>query len=60
MLLHQYYGTEKSYPERKAYVLKEGDDYVVMMIADKTIIEERKITGHSEAYAETCAENWWG
>ena len=58
MLLHQYYGTEESYPERKAYVFKEGDGYVVMMIADKTIMEERQIIGHSETYAETCAENW--
>jgi hypothetical protein len=28
------------------------------MIADKAIIEDRKITGHSEQYAEDCAENW--
>jgi hypothetical protein len=25
---------------------------------DGAIIEERNITGHSEVYAENCAENW--
>ncbi len=44
--------------EGKAVVCKEDDGYRVVMIADKAIIEERKITGHSEQDAEGCAENW--
>ena len=57
-ILHEFYGTPDKHPERKAVVFKEEDGYSVLMIADKAIIEERKITGHSEQYAEDCAENW--
>jgi hypothetical protein len=39
-------------------VFKEKDGFVVLMLEDKTIYEERTITGHSEVYAENCAENW--
>jgi hypothetical protein len=28
------------------------------MIQDEAIVEERVLTGHSEQYAEDCAENW--
>jgi hypothetical protein len=28
------------------------------MVQDAAIIEERNIKGHSEQYAEDCAENW--
>jgi hypothetical protein len=28
------------------------------MMQDGAIIEERNIQGHSEVYAENCAENW--
>ena len=58
MLLHEFYGTPDNYPERKALVFKDDDGYSVLMIADAAIIEERTITGHSEVYAENCAENW--
>ena len=57
MLLHEFYGRGE-YQDRKAMVFKENDSYVVLMMADKTICEERTITGHSEVYAENCAENW--
>ena len=57
MLLHEFYGEDK-YSNRKASVFKEGDDYLVYMIQDMAVIEERRITGRSEQYAEDCAENW--
>tara|TARA_Y100001937_G_C6907120_1_gene235920 strand:+ start:171 stop:359 length:189 start_codon:yes stop_codon:yes gene_type:complete len=57
MLLHEFYG-QGDYQDRKALVIRENDAYIVIMMADKTIYEERKITGHSEVYAENCAENW--
>ena len=71
MLLHEFYG-QGDYQDRKAMVFKEKDGYViiksmackekdgyvVIMLEDKAICEERTITGHSEVYAENCAENW--
>ena len=57
-MLHEFYGTPDNYPERKAIVFKEDDGYSVLMIADKTIIEHRRLFCHSEQYAEDCAENW--
>jgi len=57
MLLHEFYGEDK-YSNRKASVFKDGDDYLVYMIQDMAVIEERRITGRSEQYAEDCAENW--
>jgi len=57
MLLHEFYGEDK-YSNRKATVFKDGDDYLVYMIQDMAVIEERRITGRSEQYAEDCAENW--
>jgi hypothetical protein len=63
MLLHEFYSDadcrrgDGAY--RKASVFKETDgSYTVIMIQDTAIIEERNITGHSEQYAEDCAENW--
>jgi len=63
MLLHEFYSDDDcsrgdlSY--RKACVFKEPDgSYTVTMIQDAAIIEERNIQGHSEQYAEDCAENW--
>ena len=52
MLLHEFYG-RGDYQDRKAMVFKEKDGFVVLMLEDKTIYEERTITGHSEVYAET-------
>jgi hypothetical protein len=44
---------------RKATVFVEPDgSYTVYMMQDGAIVEERNITGHSEQYAEDCAENW--
>lgn len=57
MLLHDFFG-EGKYSNRKASVFKEGDDYLVYMIQDMAVIEERRITGRIEQYAEDCAENW--
>ena len=63
MLLHEFYSDEDcsrgagSY--RKATVFAEADgSYTVYMMQDGAIVEERNITGHSEQYAEDCAENW--
>tara|TARA_R110000787_G_scaffold40075_3_gene99902 strand:- start:456 stop:665 length:210 start_codon:yes stop_codon:yes gene_type:complete len=63
MLLHEFYSDDDcsrgdlSY--RKALVFKEPDgSYTVTMVQDAAIIEERNIQGHSEQYAEDCAENW--
>ena len=63
MLLHEFYSDDDcsrgdaSY--RKALVFKEPDgSYTITMVQDAAIIEERNIQGHSEQYAEDCAENW--
>ncbi len=63
MLLHEFYSdadcSRGDGAYRKASVFKETDgSYTVIMIQDTAIIEERNITGHSETYAEDCAENW--
>lgn len=57
MNISTHYGTHQ-YAGRKAHVVKEGDKYVVIMIQDAAIIEEREITGHTQQYAEDAAENW--
>ena len=57
MLLHQFYGTDK-YSNRKAVVFKDDIGFLVYLIQDSAIIEERTISEHSEQYAEDCAENW--
>ena len=57
MLLHEFYG-RGDYQDRKAMVFKEKDGFVILMLEDKTIYEDRTITGHSGVYAENCAENW--
>lgn len=58
MMVHKFYGIEK-YKGRVAYVfLEEDGSYTVTMINDSTIIEDRNIKGHSQQYAEDCAENW--
>lgn len=58
MELHVFYGTDK-YKDRKAHVfLEEDGSYTVTMIKDATIVEDRNIKGHSQQYAEDCAENW--
>ena len=57
MELHIFYGTDQ-YKNRKAHVFIEEDgSYTVNMISDSAIIEDRNIKGHSEQYAEDCAEN---
>ena len=63
MLLHEFYSdadcSRGDGAYRKASVFKETDgSYTVIMIQDAAIIEERNITGHSQQYAENCAENW--
>jgi len=57
MLLSKFYG-EDEYIHRKAFVFKEGDGFVVTMIDGQDIVEDRKIVGHSEQFAEDCAENF--
>ena len=49
---------EGKYDNRKAIVFQEVDEYVVVMMQDESIIEERTISGHTKQYAEDCAENW--
>ena len=63
MLLHEFYSDEDCSrgigAYRKATVFLEPDgSYTVYMMQDGAIVEERNITGHSEQYAEDCAENW--
>jgi len=57
MLLHEFYGQDSN-SNRKATVYKDGDSYLIYMMRDMAVIEERRITGRSEQYAEDCAENW--
>lgn len=57
MNISTHYGTHK-HAGRKAHVIREGDKYVVIMIQDTAVIEEREITGHTQQYAEDTAENW--
>ena len=57
MLLHEFYG-QGDYQDRKAMVFKEKEGFTILMLEDKTIYNQRTITGHSEVYAENCAENW--
>ena len=54
--LHTFWGTDK-YSDRKAYVFEEPTGFSVVMIKGETVIEDRLIEGHSERYAEDCAEN---
>ena len=57
MNISTFYGTHQ-YAGRKSHVCKEGNTYVVTMIQDAAIVEEREITGHTQQYAEDLAENW--
>ncbi len=56
-IYHEYYG-DNAYDKRKAVVFRKNDSYGVVMIDDGKIIEERLLKGHSEEYAEDCAENF--
>ena len=56
-IFHEYYG-DGEYDNRKAIIFKNNNTYGVVMIKDGKIIEERLLKGHSERYAEDCAENF--
>ena len=56
-IYHEYYG-DGEYDNRKAIIFKNDNTYGVVMIDDGKIIEERLLKGHSEEYAEDCAENF--
>ena len=56
-IYHEYYG-DGEYDGRKAIIFKNDNTYGVVMIDDGKIIEERLLKGHSERYAEDCAENF--
>ena len=56
-IYHEYYG-DGEYDNRKAIIFKNDNTYGVVMIKDGKIIEERLLKGHSEEYAEDCAENF--
>ena len=56
-IYHEYYG-DNAYDKRKAVIFKNDNTYGVVMIKDGKIIEERLLKGHSEEYAEDCAENF--
>ena len=56
-IYHEYYG-DGEYDNRKAIIFKNDNTYGVVMIKDSKIIEERLLKGHSERYAEDCAENF--
>jgi len=55
--LHTFWG-DSQYSDRKSHVFKELTGYSVLMIKGETVVEDRLIEGHSEQYAEDCAENW--
>ena len=57
MLLHEFFGRD-DYADRRAMVFKDNGGYIILLMADKTIMEEHKISGRSEQYAEDIAENW--
>jgi|TARA_B110000503_G_C6888765_1_gene305826 hypothetical protein len=38
--------------------IREETTFVVDMYEGKELIESRKLSGYSKAYAESCAENW--
>ena len=56
-IYHEYYG-DGEYDGRKAIIFKNDNTYGVVMIKDGKIIGERLLKGHSERYAEDCAENF--
>ena len=64
-IYHEYYGDDE-HDNRKAIIFRKNDSknpklgkiYGVVMIKDGKIIEERLLKGHSERYAEDCAENF--
>ena len=41
----------------QVYKTREGN-YIVRMFHNQVWVEDRKITNHSESYAEDCAENF--
>ena len=43
---------------RIAKIHREDDAFVVYMFEDNVLKECRPLIGHSELYAESCAENW--
>lgn len=44
--------------DRKAVVLKQGDDYLVEMYENGNLRKMERIVGHNLWYVEDCAENW--
>lgn len=42
----------------RSAVVRQETVYVVDMIENGKLVESRQLPGHSEAYAESCAENW--
>ncbi len=42
----------------RSAIVREESVYVVDMFENGELIESRAVTGHSKAYAESCAENW--
>ena len=42
----------------RSAIVREESVYVVDMFENGELIESRPVTGHSRAYAESCAENW--
>ena len=58
MLFHEYFG-EKTYKNRRSFVFYDEiqENWVVIMLSDESshIVVPK---GHSEQYAEDCAENW--
>jgi len=53
----EFFGTDE-YKSRYAKVIWESHYYSVKMYENDSLVERRRLKGHSERYAEDCAENW--
>ena len=60
-ILSEFYG-DGDYENRRATVAGTGGTFMVLMYeshdGDWTLVEGRNVDGHTQQYAEDCAENW--
>lgn len=56
MLIKEY--SDKQPNGRRAQVYVENGDYVVVLINDCAVMDERKIKNHSEVFAKAVAKNY--
>ena len=57
-LYHEFFGSD-NYEERRSQVWRqEPDTWFVKFFEKDSHVADRLIVGHTERYAEDCAENW--